>query len=54
MAPMLSAKQVGPLLGLSARKVYELASTGALPSFRFGDAVGSDRLPAAMRSTARA
>jgi excisionase family DNA binding protein len=36
---MLTAKQVGPLLGLSPRKVYELAATGTLPSFRFGDAV---------------
>src|SRR6185295_5327232 len=36
---MLNAKQVGPLLGLSPRKVYELARSGTLPSYRFGDAV---------------
>lgn len=39
---MLKASQVGPLLGLSPRTVYELARTGALPSYRFGDAVRFD------------
>lgn len=31
---MLTAKQVGPLLGISARAVYELAASGLLPSYR--------------------
>ena len=39
---LLTAKQVAPLLGLSARKVYELARSGALPSYRFDDAVRFD------------
>ncbi len=39
---MLTAKQVAPLLGLSSRKVYELARAGSLPSFRFDDAVRFD------------
>lgn len=39
---MLTAKEVAALLGLSARKVYELASSGKLPSYRFGDAVRFD------------
>ena len=36
---MLTAKQVAAELGLSARKVYDLARSGALPSYRFGDSV---------------
>jgi excisionase family DNA binding protein len=36
---MLTAKQVGPLLGLSPRKVYELAKSGTLASYRFGRAI---------------
>lgn len=36
---MLNAKQVAERLGISARKVYELAASGHLPSYRFGGAV---------------
>ena len=32
---MLSAKQVAEMLGLSRSKVYELASSGKLESYRF-------------------
>lgn len=39
---MLTAKQVALMLGLSSRKVYELARSKAIPSFRFGDAVRFD------------
>lgn len=39
---MLSAKEVAALLGLSSRKVYAMASSGQLPSYRFGDAVRFD------------
>jgi len=31
---VLTAKQAGALLGLSARKMYELAAEGALPALR--------------------
>ena len=41
---MLSAKVVGEQLGLSARKVYDLARSGALVSYRFGDAVRFDQV----------
>ncbi len=41
---MLSAKAVAEQLGLSARKVYELARSGALVSYRFGDAVRFDQV----------
>ena len=36
---MLSAAQVAALLGLSARKVYDLAASGEIASYRFGDAI---------------
>lgn len=36
---MLTAAQVAERLGLSKRKVYELAQSGKVPCFRFGDAV---------------
>jgi excisionase family DNA binding protein len=40
---MLSAKAIGEQLGLSARKIYDLAANGALVSYRFGDAVRFDQ-----------
>ena len=59
--PMLKAAQAGVLLGLSARKVYALAESGALACHRFGSAVRFDpadieaykhscRLPATTRA----
>lgn len=39
---MINAKAVGLLLGLSATKVYDLARSGALVSYRFGGAVRFD------------
>ena len=36
---MLTAKQVAEMLGLSPRKVYELASSAKLPSYRFDTAL---------------
>lgn len=39
---MIDAKAVAALLGLSATKVYDLARSGALVSYRFGDAVRFD------------
>lgn len=39
---MLTAKEVAPLLGLSQRKVYQLADSGKLKSYRFDDAVRFD------------
>src|SRR5579864_7221143 len=38
----LNAQQVAELLGLSKKKVYEMAATGKLPSFRIGKAVRFD------------
>ena len=35
----LKAKQAGVFLGLSARKLYELAASGELACYRFGGAV---------------
>jgi excisionase family DNA binding protein len=36
---MLTAKQVAEMLGLSRSKVYELASSAKLPSYRFDGAL---------------
>lgn len=36
---MLTAAEAGARLGISARKVYELADTGELPHYRIGRAV---------------
>jgi excisionase family DNA binding protein len=52
---VLTAAQVASQLGLSKRKVYDLARTGELVSYRFGDAVRFDpddveRYKAACRS----
>ena len=41
-APLMKASAVAEQLGLSLRKVYDLARTGELPSYRFGDAVRFD------------
>jgi excisionase family DNA binding protein len=38
----LNAHQVAELLGLSKKKVYQMAATGRLPSFRIGKAVRFD------------
>ena len=38
-APLLTAAQVATQLGISARKVYDLAARGDLPSYRIGDSV---------------
>lgn len=36
---MLTAAQVGAMLGLSPRKVYDMARSGEIQCYRFGDAV---------------
>ncbi len=36
--PMLTARQVGHMLGLGKTKVHEMAKSGELPSYRFGTA----------------
>lgn len=38
----LNAKQIAELLGISKKKVYQMAATGKLPSFRIGKAVRFD------------
>ncbi len=40
---MLIAAQVAPQLGLSVRAVYDLAASGAIPSFRVGAGKGAVR-----------
>lgn len=40
---MLTANDVSVQLGLSLTKVYDLARTGELPSYRFGSAVRFDQ-----------
>jgi excisionase family DNA binding protein len=40
---MLTAKQVGPLLGLSPRKVYELAREKRITFYNFGGCIRFDR-----------
>lgn len=40
---MLTAAQVAPQLGLSVRAVYDLAASGAIPSFRVGAGRGAVR-----------
>lgn len=42
MADLITARQAAQRLGLSPRKIYELAATGRLPSFRFDDAIRFD------------
>ncbi|KQU78174.1 MULTISPECIES: helix-turn-helix domain-containing protein [unclassified Rhizobacter] len=39
LVPMISALEVGRLLGISARAVYDLHATGRLPAYRIGRAV---------------
>lgn len=39
---LITAQDVAARLGISRRMVYDLAATGALPSYRFGDAVRFD------------
>ena len=39
---MLPAKEVAALLCLSPRKIYQLASSGELPCYRFGGALRFD------------
>lgn len=39
----MNAKEAASLLGLSARKLYELAQTGQIACYRFGGAVRFDR-----------
>lgn len=46
---MMTAKQVSSKSGLSLSKVYTLARTGDLPSFRFGGAVLGHRSSASTR-----
>ena len=41
---MLTAKAAGLLLGLSARKVYDLAAAGRLPCYRYDSAVRFDEV----------
>ena len=61
MSELLTARQVAAILGLSARKVYALAESGAVACHRFGAAVRFDlsdieaykqscRLPATTRA----
>jgi excisionase family DNA binding protein len=38
----LNVQQVAELLGISKKKVYQMAATGKLPSFRIGKAVRFD------------
>lgn len=39
---MLTAASVAKMLGIGRTTVYALARSGALPSYRFGDAVRFD------------
>jgi excisionase family DNA binding protein len=39
MSTMLTAKQVADMLGLSRSKVYDLANSSKLPSYRFDGAL---------------
>ena len=39
---MLTAKQAGVMLGISARLVYDLAARGDLPSHRFSSSIRFD------------
>lgn len=42
-APLLTAQQVGVLIGRSTRWVLDEAASGAIPSFKVGRAVRFDR-----------
>lgn len=42
MERLITAKAVAAMLGISARKVYDMAKSGALPSFKIDDAVRFD------------